>query len=101
MRVIVLFDLPTETLENKRDYRKFRKSLIDNGFIMMQESVYVRMVLNSSVEKSVINKIRKSKPERGLVQVLTVTEKQFSKIQFISGEVKTEVIDNDERLIII
>ena len=39
MRIIVFFDLPTETLEDKREYRKFRKMLIENGFVMMQESV--------------------------------------------------------------
>ena len=40
MRVIVFFDLPVDTLEHKRAYRKFRKFLIEKGFLMMQESVY-------------------------------------------------------------
>ena len=44
MRILVMFDLPTETSEERRDYRKFRKNLIKNGFIMMQESVYVKPV---------------------------------------------------------
>lgn len=48
MRIIVFFDLPTETNENKREYRKFRKMLIENGFIMLQESVYCRMALNQT-----------------------------------------------------
>ena len=46
MRILVMFDLPTETSEERRDYRKFRKNLIKNGFIMMQESVYVKLVMN-------------------------------------------------------
>ena len=49
MRVIVFFDLPTQTLEDKREYRKFRKFLIKKGFLMMQESVYCRLVLNQTV----------------------------------------------------
>ena len=39
MRMIVFFDLPTLTNEDKRNYRKFRKVLIKNGFIMLQEFV--------------------------------------------------------------
>ena len=46
MRVLVMFDLPTETSIQRRNYRKFRKSLIKNGFIMMQESVYVKLAMN-------------------------------------------------------
>ena len=45
MRVLVMFDLPTETSLQRKNYRKFRKTLIKNGFIMMQESVYVKSAL--------------------------------------------------------
>ena len=54
MRVLVFFDLPTETLENKREYRKFHKLLIKNGFLMMQESVYSRMLITPSAGRSVL-----------------------------------------------
>ena len=75
MRVLVFFDLPTETLENKREYRKFRKLLIKNGFLMMQESVYCRMLLTPGAGKAVLDVIRKNRPACGIVQVMTVTEK--------------------------
>ena len=101
MRVIVLFDLPTDTKENRRDYSRFRKMLIRSGFIMLQESVYCRMVLNQNMAESVINNVRKNKPPKGLVQLLTVTEKQFSKMEFITGEFVTDVISDDRRLIVL
>jgi len=101
MRVLVFFDLPTETLENKREYRKFHKLLIKNGFMMMQESVYCRMLLTPSAGKSVIETIRKNRPPDGIVQLMTVTEKQFSEIEFITGEHTSEIIASDERLIIL
>ncbi len=101
MRVLVFFDLPTNTNEEKRQYRQFRRNLIKNGFMMMQESVYCRMVLNPSIERSVIDSVRKFKPETGLVQILSVTEKQFSKMEFITGEHNNDIIDSDERLIIL
>ena len=68
---------------------------------MMQESVYCRMVLNGSVQKSVFDVIRKNKPKKGIVQMLTVTEKQFASMAYITGASKADVIDTDERLVIL
>ena len=101
MRTIVFFDLPVESSEDKRNYRRFRKLLLKNGFIMMQESVYTRMLITPSAERSVVNIIRKNKPPSGIVQILTITEKQFSHMEYITGEYQSDIIDSDERLIIL
>lgn len=101
MRLIVFFDLPTQTAVDRRNYRAFRKVLIKNGFFMLQESVYCRMVLNDGVGKSVISILKRNKPPCGCVQILSVTEKQFSKMEYITGKSNTDVIDSSERLIIL
>ncbi len=101
MRVIVFFDLPTITDSDRREYRKFRKLLIKNGFVMLQESVYSKMVLNQTVQKSVLELLKKNKPPAGLVQAFVITEKQFSNMVNIAGRFETDVVDSDERLIII
>ena len=101
MRILVLFDLPVETNEDKRNYRNFRKSLIKSGFIMLQESVYCKMISSPSVENSVKNTIQKNKPPKGLVFLLSVTEKQFAKMEYIVGECKSEYLDTSERLVIL
>lgn len=101
MRVIVMFDLPSITTEEKRNYSRFRRFLIKSGFIMMQESVYTKLVLNSTAANTVVANVRKNKPPKGIVQLLSITEKQFSKMEFIVGANNSEVIDNDERIIII
>ena len=101
MRVLVFFDLPTETLENKREYRRFRNVLIKNGFLMMQESVYCRMLITPSAGKAVMDVIRKNRPSDGIVQIMTVTEKQFAGMEYITGTHHSEVIESDERLIIL
>ncbi len=101
MRVIVFFDLPVETPSDRREYRKFRNMLLKNGFIMMQESVYCRMVLNGSVQRSVFDTVNKNKPPKGIVQLLTVTEKQFAGMSYITGTSKSDIIDSDERLVIL
>ena len=101
MRVIVLFDLPITTSENIRQYTKFRKFLLKSGFIMMQESVYCKLALYATVAEAVVANLKKNKPEAGLVQVLTMTEKQFQKIEFIVGTSNSNVLDSDERLIVL
>lgn len=101
MRVLVLFDLPTVTSEDRKNYRMFRKGLLKNGFYMLQESVYCRMVLNQSVEKNVKEAIKRIKPPNGMVMVLSVTEKQFSKADFIVGNMRTDILDTDDRITIL
>ena len=101
MRILVMFDLPVTTAAYRRSYTKFRKYLIKNGFLMLQESVYCKLAQNSVVAGSIIENIKKNKPEEGLVQVLKVTEKQFSKMEYIVGESKSNVLTSDERLVIL
>ena len=83
MRILVFFDLPTETSKDRKSYSKFRKFLIDEGFIMMQESVYSKLTLNSSVTTLMREKIGKNKPPKGIVQILIITEKQFGSMEYI------------------
>lgn len=99
MRMIILFDLPMETSSERRAYTKFRKYLIKNGFMMLQKSVYSKLVINSSAVKAVKNGVRKNKPSKGLVQMLTITEKQFSSIENIVGDIETDVVQTSERTI--
>lgn len=100
MRVLVFFDLPTLTSQDRREYTRFRKYLIKTGFLMIQESVYAKMALNKTIADSVTDSIKKNKPESGLVQVMIVTEKQFNRMEYICGEFQSEVLCSDERLVI-
>lgn len=101
MRIILFFDLPVETAEDKRNYQTFHKVLVKNGFIMMQKSVYCKLMTTPSVENSVKRLIQEHKPPAGVVQTLTVTEKQFSKMEFIVGQSRSDIVDSDERLVIL
>ena len=101
MRLVLFFDLPMKTKKEVKIYTHFRKYLIKNGFIMMQESVYSKLALNSTVVNSIVNGIKNNKPPEGIVQIITLTEKQFSKMEIITGEYKVNVLDTDERLVIL
>ena len=101
MRVIVMFDLPTTFSSERKEYRSFRKFLIKNGFFMMQESIYSKLALNQSAVKGITQKLDKNKPKSGLVQVLVITEKQYTNMKTLVGKVHSDVVDTDERLVIL
>ena len=101
MRILVMFDLPVETVAQRQEYRKFRKYLLKQGFIMLQESNYCKMVPNSAAGDTLINGLRVNKPAAGTVQVLKVTEKQFSKMEYLVGQANDTVINDDRRLVIL
>lgn len=101
MRVIVFFDLPSVTSSDRREYTKFRKHLLKSGFIMMQESVYSKLAPNPSVANSIMRNVRLKKPTAGLIQMMLITEKQYTRIEFVIGNSNSQVLDTDERLVII
>ncbi len=67
----------------------------------MQESVYCKLAQNSTAAEIIIDNVKKNKPGDGLVQMLKVTEKQFAKMEYIVGESSSEVLDSDERLVVL
>lgn len=99
MRILVLFDLPVISSDDRRAYRHFRKAMLKKGFIMLQESVYCRMVLNKTMAEQVLEGIKREKPEKGLVMSLMITEKQFERMEIITGEFATDMVDSDERVV--
>ena len=97
MRLIVFFDLPTQTVVDGHNYRQFHKFLVKNGFIMTQYSVYSKLVLNSTQAKSVKDLLVKNLPAKGQVQCLQITERQFAGIEYMVGKNQSRIIDSDER----
>lgn len=102
MRLICMFDLPTETEKNRRDYRLFRKKLLQEGFVMMQYSVYVRTCPNRDYVTRMEKRLGKILPNNGNVRLLSVTEKQYEDMKLLVGN-KSEVerIVGCERMLIL
>lgn len=101
MRILVFFDLPTLKPEQRREYRKFRKWLIKEGFIMVQESVYSKLAMNTNSSKLIIKNVKKHKAKEGNIQILVISEKQFNNIELIVGKSQTDVLDTIEKVVII
>lgn len=101
MRILVMFDLPMGTAEERKIYTQFRKYLIRSGFMMLQESVYCKLALNSSTGNYIIAALRKHCPQDGSVLVLKITEKQYNDMEYLAGEKKRDVLDSTERIVIL
>jgi len=99
MRLLLFFDLPMQTDKNVRDYNHFRKFLVKNGFIMMQKSVYTKLVVNNVASQAIRQRVKSNLPPEGIVELLEITENQFSRIEYLVGQGQTQVIDSTDRLI--
>lgn len=85
MRLIVMFDLPTKTIIDIKNYNNFRKFLIKNGFYMLQYSIYVKICTNKDSADLQVIKIIKNKPPQGYIRTLILTEKQYENMNIIIG----------------
>lgn len=99
MRLMLFFDLPTEKSFQRKKYSAFLKNIKKLGFYMLQKSVYLKLCMDSRMSESIIEQVKNYSPEEGSIAILTITEKQFSEIRFILGETKTEILNDNERLV--
>ena len=97
--MILMFDMPTETVEERKAYRKFRKFLLSEGFIMHQFSIDSKLLLNNSANKAMIDRLQANNPKKGNITLLTVTEKQFARMIYLNGERDMSVANSDKRLV--
>ena len=102
MKVLVLFDLPSVSKSEKRSYVKFRKALMDDGFIMMQFSIYSRFCRNVQDADKHIARVKSIAPKDGNIRILCITERQFEEMILVIGELsETEKKVKKDSLVII
>ena len=85
MRMMVFFDLPVVTKAERRAYTVFRRFLLNDGYDMIQYSVYGRILNGSDAEEKHMKRLLANLPPEGSVRVLTVTEKQFASMKILVG----------------
>lgn len=101
MRVLLFYDLPTTTSECMKMANNFRKNIIKEGFLPLQESVYCKLLINDTSVNLLKDRIYKIMPKEGNVMLLTVTEKQFGAMEILVGDKQHLQLDSTERLVII
>ncbi len=85
MWLFALFDLPVLTKAERRAYTRFRKDLLEDGFLMMQYSVYFRHCASRESAEAHTRRMGGKVPSRGEVRFMAVTDAQFSRIEIFAG----------------
>ena len=85
MWLFAMFDLPVDSKEARRDYASFRKALLRQGFTMLQFSVYARFVPSADADTAFRRRIRAALPPDGQVRLISVTDRQFAKMEVFLG----------------
>ncbi|HMS45093.1 MAG TPA: CRISPR-associated endonuclease Cas2 [Alphaproteobacteria bacterium] len=97
MRILVFFDLPTESKFERKCANQFRKFLINDGYFMVQLSVYCRICKGQDTVAKHLNRLKTNLPSKGSIRVLEVTDQQYSRIKILVGSPKkTEKIGKEQ-----
>jgi len=86
MWVLALFDLPVKTKDQRYQYALFRSRLRDDGFMMLQYSVYARPCPNEENARVHFERVRMALPPEGEVRLLTLTDMQFGRMKVFYGK---------------
>lgn len=81
-----MFDLPTDTKKSRKEYGLFRKHLLEDGFTMMQFSVYARHCASKENAQVHIDRVKQHLPPDGEVRIISVTDKQFERMSVFLGK---------------
>jgi CRISPR-associated protein Cas2 len=85
MRMLVFFDLPVVSKADRRAYTVFRRFLLNDGYDMIQFSVYGRILNGNDAVDKHMKRLVNNLPPAGSVRMLTVTEKQFASMKLLVG----------------
>lgn len=85
MWVLVFFDLPTETKQDRKYYSVFRKKMLNDGFQMFQFSIYMRHCSSRENAEVHIKRAKASLPPKGNVGIMCITDKQFGMMEIFQG----------------
>lgn len=89
MRILVFFDLPVNTQAARSEAARFRKFLLNDGYHMLQYSIYARVCNGTDAVEKHRGRLRRNLPKNGAIRMLVITEHQYETIEILLGP-KTE-----------
>lgn len=95
MWMMVLFDLPVVKRKERKQAAQFRNFLLDDGFDMVQYSCYMRLLSGKDSADSHLKSVEANLPENGKVDIIMITDKQYSNIISFRGQKEEPKKKND------
>jgi len=87
---MVAFDLPVGSKIERKRASDFRKFLIDDGFLMMQFSIYIRPCVSYARQVTHVKRVRERLPEEGSVRIIFITRAQWERSYVMHGNPSKE-----------
>lgn len=84
--MVLFFDLPMKSSENRKAYTKFHKNLKQNGYMPLQESIYIKLLRDVSLCEKEKAFVRGFVPANGNVMILPMNMKTFVGMTALVGE---------------
>jgi CRISPR-associated protein Cas2 len=100
MRLLVFFDLPTTTKDYKQAYIEFRRFLLQDGYNMLQWSVYGRVINGEDSAEKHFNRLSKNLPKKGSIRCMKVSEKQYAGMKILLGESTSQEKNGCQQLLL-
>jgi CRISPR-associated protein Cas2 len=99
--LFVFFDLPVGTKVQRRNATRFRNFLKDDGFMMLQFSVYARVCRGEDGAIKHVARVTRNLPGEGSVRALQVTDRQYARMRLLLGEAtKTESLGSRQMVLL-
>ncbi len=92
---MVAFDLPVGTRVQRKKATDFRNYLLDDGYQMVQFSVYVRACVSFARQETHLDRLKKHLPPEGSVRAIFVTRSQWERSYVIQGSPASEMEAED------
>ena len=100
MRLLVMFDLPVLKKEDRKNASLFRKFLINDGYHMLQLSVYSRICKGEDTLDKHLRRLNGGLPPKGSVRAIQITEQQYGRMLFLVGKPQKEEELGPEQLLL-
>jgi CRISPR-associated protein Cas2 len=100
MWLFTMFDLPVDDKAARKEYARFRKILLRHGFTMLQYSVYARYCPSEEAADAYRNHVAAAVPPHGQVRLVSITDRQFGKMQVFFGKKRQPVEDPPMQMVL-
>jgi CRISPR-associated protein Cas2 len=100
MWLFAMFDLPMDKPELRLEYARFRRNLLKRGFTMLQFSVYAHYVASEESDETLRKKVEAALPDHGQVRLISITDRQFEKMEVYVGKKRRRVEDPPSQLML-
>ncbi len=101
MWLFVFFDLPVGSKQDRKVATGFRKFLLDDGYFMLQWSVYARICRGQDGVDKHLSHLTRRLPRRGNIRALQVTDRQYSRMRTMIGKVSRSEKEAGRQLVLL